>query len=156
MRAVPLTPALLDDFLSRPMRPDDAEEWVDGLGMTVQEALPVMLDWDAYNRAVVTDTGECVCVFGCNVVPGGQWGIIWLVASAYDLSLAPLVHRAVGIEEMPRLVALAGNLVAWPSSKNTVHHRWLEHFGFVREGEVVPAGRTVPFIKYVRRKADVL
>lgn len=150
MKAVDLTPDLVADFLSRPVRPADEEEWQDGLGRSVQEALPGMVDWTAYNRAIVLDSGECVVLFGCHVLPEG-WGVLWLVASSFDLALAPLVHRTMAHDEWPQIMDLAPNLVAFPSSKNTAHHRWLEHFGFQREGEVAMGANNVPFIRYVRR-----
>lgn len=141
------------DFLSRPIRPADEQEWLDGLGAHPEDALWDNAKGSTYARALTVPSGETVLLWGCGVSEGV--GTIWLIASNYDLSLAPLIHREFAHVEWPKVLALAPVLQAFPSSKNTMHHRWLEHFGFQKDRAIMFPRGSVPFIRYVRR-SDVL
>lgn len=144
-----LTEEHIANFLSQSIRPADEQEWIDGLGKHPKDALRENVAGSHLARALIVPTGEVVLLWGCRVV--GEVGYIWLIASDYDPTMAPLIHREFAHEEWPKVIAMAPVLEAWPSSKNTTHHRWLEHFGFVRGVSVIPPGRSVPFVRYFRR-----
>jgi hypothetical protein len=103
-----------------------------------------------YGRALSIDGVGCVLLWGASVEP--DMATIWLVGSDYDLSLAPLIHREFGHTEWPKVIALAPKLQAFPSSKNVVHCRWLEHFGFKKVRTLRFGASPVPFYRYVRRR----
>lgn len=144
-----LTAEHIGDFVSRPIRQADVEEWQDGLGGHPRDLLPKAFDPTQYGRALGIRGVGIVAVWGCGV--RGGIGTIWLVASDYDLSLAPYIHREIGHVEFPKVLALAPLLQAFPSSKNTVHCKWLEHFGFKKVRTVRFEASSVPFLRYVRR-----
>ncbi len=150
MRVEDMTSEHIQEFLSKPIREADAQEWQDGLGGHPRDLLPVVLRPGHYARALSIAGVGCVLLWGCNV--DGDMGTLWLVASDYDLSLAPLIHREFSANEWAPIAALAPVLQAYPSSKNTVHHRWLEHFGFKKVRTVTFPGSRVPFLRYVRRR----
>lgn len=145
-----LTLSHLQDFVSYPIRQADVDEWLDGLGAHPSEGLLTHFRPDQYGRAMSIKDVGVVLVWGCHVADGV--GTLWLVASDYDLSLAPLIHREFGQAEMDRVLNLAPLIQAYPSSKNTLHHRWLEHYGFKKVRTLRFPASTVPFYRYVRRR----
>lgn len=150
MRVEDMTPEHIREFVSKPIREADVQEWQDGLGGHPRDLLPAALLPGQYARALSIKGVGCVVLWGCNVDEGV--GTIWLIASAYDPTLAPLIHREWATVEWPPILELAPVLQAFPSSKNTMHHRWLEHFGFEKDRAVTFPASKVPFLRYVRRR----
>lgn len=140
IRIVNLTPALMADFLSRPIRPEDLTEWADA-GLDPHVDLPPMLDGAIDRRCVVDDsTGvqQCVCIWAVSVAEG--LGTIMLIGADRPELVVP-IHQEFSRDEWHRIKLLSPTLQAFPSVKNKAHLKWLEHFGFKAEGKPVVIGK---------------
>lgn len=140
IRIVNCTPALMRDFLSRPLRPEDLLEWQEA-GLDPQQDLPDMLDKAIDRRAVVDDsTGspQCVCIWAVSVSEG--IGTVMLIGADRP-ELVVAIHQEFARDEWHRIKLLAPVLQAYPSVKNKSHHKWLEHFDFKPEGKPLVIGK---------------
>jgi hypothetical protein len=139
-----LTPALIKDFLSRPIRPEDLQEWNDG-GLDPYKDLAKNIRPAQYKKAVVISQPivpeelspelrheeQCVAIWACRVEDGV--GTIVLIGADRPELVVP-IHQEFSREEWPRIKELAPELQAYPSEKNIQHHKWLRHFGFREVG----------------------
>jgi hypothetical protein len=150
MKIVELTPSLLKDFLSRPLRPEDVQEWADG-GMDVYKAMAKNIKPAQYKRCVVIDQPkvpetlspelaheeQVVAVWACRVDEG--IGTLTLVGADRPELVVP-IHQEFSRSEWPEIKKLAPVLQAYPSLENFQHHRWLKHFGFREVGAPMKIG----------------
>lgn len=140
LRIVTITRSLLASFLAAPIRPEDLAEWQDA-GLDPQVDLSPMIEAASYARCVVDDRSginECVAVWAVSVSEG--IGTVMLIGSDRPELVIP-IHQEFSRDEWFRIKALAPVLQAYPSVKNTQHHKWLEHFGFVKSGKPTVMGK---------------
>jgi hypothetical protein len=134
IRIVNLTPALMRDFLSHPIRPEDLAEWNEA-GLDPKVDLPDLLDKASDTRGVVDDSGGvpvCVAVWALSISEG--IGTLMLIGADRPELVVP-IHQEFSRDEWFRIKLLAPVLQAYPSVKNKQHLKWLEHFGFRAEGK---------------------
>lgn len=154
MRLVDLTPDLLATFLANPIRPADEQEWMDGLGKSVREALPDNLVGAQRQRCVLDDAGVPIVVFYARADDG--IATLAMVGADRDQTLAMRIYLEFSKSEWPEVIRMAPILQAFPSANNTLHHKWLEHVGFKKVRTIKLRGSQ--FYRYVRRRGpdDVL
>lgn len=140
IRIVNLTPALMRDFLSHPFRPEDLLEWSEA-GLDPVADLPAMLDRASDTRGVVDDsTGIPVCVAIWAVSISEGIGTLMLIGADRKDLVVP-IHQEFSRDEWERIKLLAPILQAYPSVKNKQHLKWLEHFGFRKDGDPLEIGQ---------------
>lgn len=140
IRIVDLTPALMRDFLSHPIRPEDLLEWSEA-GLDPKVDLPDLLDKASDTRGVVDDSGGvpvCVAVWALSISEG--IGTLMLIGADRPELVVP-IHQEFSRDEWFRIKLLAPVLQAYPSVKNKQHHKWLQHFGFLKDGVPIEMGK---------------
>lgn len=136
------------DFLSRPIRQEDVDEWFAASGgkpirktlLDAFEAGPI--------RALVYE-GRCVCLWGAVPMPEGM-GLVWLIAGVEAEGLARGIHR-LWPQEIAALHAKYGHLVAVAYGYNEFHTGWLRTIGFEPVHTQYVGPGMLPFITHVRR-----
>ena len=121
------------------IRPLDNEEWVAGTGMSTRAGLHAVITVHPNSSwAVVGNNEDCWALWG--VTPPVQRfvefrGVAWMVASKKAQRNLHAMHRLFnqGISDMHKLYP---HLEAWAYAPNTLHHRWMERFGWQRTGKV--------------------
>lgn len=150
MKIVDLTPALLKDFLSRPIRPEDLQEWRAG-GLEPVKDLAKNIKPAQYKRCVVIEVPlvpetlsselaheeHVVAIWACKVEDG--IGTLVLIGGDRKDLVVP-IHQEFSRSEWPEIKKLAPMLQAYPSKENFQHHRWLAHFGFKEVGLPIKIG----------------
>jgi len=133
------------------IRPADLTEWQKGTGhQSIREDLSAAIIHP--NSTIVTDeAGQCIAAWGVSEkYPGSTIGSAWMVATNQALRRVHEMHRffKIGIREMHERFPII-HATAW--AENTVHHKWMEHFGFVRQPGIITIHHA-PFILFTRRK----
>lgn len=133
------------------IRPLDNEEWVAGTGMRTKEAIGNAIQYGAA-WAVVDNAGVCWALWGvAPKFPHGECdtGVAWMVASRKAARNLHSMHRLFrkGISDMH---ARYHHLEAWAYGRNTLHHVWMERFGWTRTGQVANFATPLSFIQYER------
>lgn len=121
--------SLLNDI-----RREDNEEWVAASGKPTSWTLPWSIDRAGpLARAAVHPDGQTLSIWGANPTDREGVGIAWLISTnrAYEHVVGHHRHFWRGLKEMH---AVYPRLEAWAWERNTVHHHWMEHFGFERPG----------------------
>lgn len=151
IRIVPLTVGHIHSFLAHPIRPEDLLEWNEA-GLNPQDDLGRMVQQAAYARAVEEDTTGlkvCVCIWAVSISEGIAT-LMLIGADRKDLVVP--IHQEFSRDEWERIKTLAPILQAYPSVKNKQHLKWLEHFGFKKEGDPLVMGEG-KYQRYVFRAA---
>lgn len=152
MQVVDATPEHLEQFLSKPIRQDDIDEWFAATG---GRSVPGVMRENItcappeFTRALLNDASECICLWGVTAGPICDEGIVWLIATVEAEVVGKAIHRF-----WPREVALMHMrhdlLAALAYAENSLHASWLEAVGFhpVAVDHIGPS--RLPFITYVR------
>lgn len=135
------------------IRPLDNEEWVAGTGMRTRTAIGNAISMpygDAWS--VLDHEGNCWALWGVGPKHLGydnDTGIAWMVASRKAQRHLHSMHRLFekGISNMH---SRFHHLEAWAYSKNTLHHLWMERFGWQRTGRVAHFATGLGFIEFER------
>lgn len=120
------------------IRPLDNEEWVAGTASSTWNGLSAVIAvFPDSSWAVLDDWGYCWALWGVTRpdTPVAFRGVAWMVASKKAQRNLHAMHRLFnqGISDMHKLYP---HLEAWAYSANTLHHRWMERFGWRRTGKV--------------------
>jgi hypothetical protein len=151
MQVVDARPEHVEQFLSKPIRQDDIDEWFaatggDAIGRTLRETFTV--DNQPIYRALLNDNEECICLWGMAHSPEG-FGLVWLIASQEAEQHGKHIHRY-----WPKEVSLMhmhySRLVAIAYQGNPLHLSWLEAIGFEPVAAYPVGPGSLPFVTYVR------
>lgn len=158
--------------LARDVREADKEEWhvasfgkplIVNLEEAINEARRIMKPGRRDSKlafplslihSIIDEDGDCLAMFGCLPlsVQGNKWGDdgnAWMICTNTAVRRVHEMHRFFhsGID---RMHAIFPELIAWAYEKNTVHHEWMEHFGWKRSGKSFSISGS-EFYGFVRR-----
>lgn len=139
-----------EDFLRRPIRQADVDEWVAGTGKPVRALLPNVWGTDAsHPRALLNENGECICLWGVSCDAEPDVGYVWLIAGVEAEERARAIHR-FWRSEIGWMHSFRPTLHALAYSRNLLHLHWLEEVGFTVQKVVELNPFSPPFLLYVR------
>lgn len=135
LRIVPARQEHLASFMPD-IRPLDNEEWVAGTGSSTWNGLSATLVvFPNSSWAVVDDNETCWALWGVTSPssPVSFRGVAWMVASKKAQRNLHAMHRLFhqGISDMHKLYP---HLEAWAYAPNTLHHKWMQRFGWEKTG----------------------
>ncbi len=151
LEVIDATPMHIEQLLSKPIRQDDVDEWFAATGgRTVSDVLRSAAELGFMDgcRALLNETGECICLWGVTAGPHGA-GYVWLVASEEAELHGRHVHR-LWPKEIAMMHMRFSLLAAIAYGNNMLHLSWLEVIGFKPIAtDYVGPGR-LPFITHIR------
>lgn len=157
MQVVDATREHAEDFLTRPIRQADLDEWFLGTGRRyIEDSL--MEVWD--NKQLLTRArallyeDRCIALWGSHVHPDvSQNGTVWLIASQEAERRGRSIHR-LWRGEIAGMHRFSGTtLRALAHASNHLHLHWLEVVGF-KEVQRLNVSVGIPFILFERHKDD--
>lgn len=135
--------------LLRDVRQVDREEWVGACLRRIEDTLPEHVEKSGeLAMAAVHPDGTTLSLWGALPSDHPEVGCAWLVSTnrAYHHVLGHHRHFKAGLKAMHDRYRV---LMAWAWWENTVHHQWMEHFGFRRSGRWAYFTPGFKFIEFV-------
>lgn len=134
MEVVPATQDHALDFLSRPIRQLDVDEWVLSGGRPVPVSLNLCIAGQPDTARALVVGGRCIAMWG--VIKEDYWpslGGVWLIASQEAQDRAHAIHR-LWFKEITLMHDHRPVLRAAVMDRNELHEKWLRVVGFVKGG----------------------
>ena len=122
--------------LGRTMRLCDREEVKESGGLEPEKAVRASINRSVAPKALLTQDGELLCVFGVSTFKGSEWAVPWMLGTdAID-------KHPVDFWKASKEVVESWHKV-YPRLMNMVHHKshtalaWLKRLGFRVEDPIV-------------------
>lgn len=134
MEVVPATIDHAYDFLTRPIRQLDVDEWVLIGGRPVSISLMQCIHSQPDTARALVAGDRCIALWG--VIKEDYWpslGGVWLIASQEAEDRANAIHR-LWRKEIEIMHSHRPVLRAAVMERNELHRKWLYAVGFVRGG----------------------
>lgn len=138
------------------LRQADVDEWVGGVGGDVLRAMlnAIEIPWSInrtfFHRGVPMAMWGSYAAWGPDA-PRGSVGQVWFIATNLAMKHTVDIHRYAR-SELRSMHTRFEYLIAHTHPRNTLHHKWLERHGWVRQPGVLMTTVGIPYLAYIHYK----